>query len=97
MENTSLAGNPLLDLTQPPRFGAILPEHAAPALDHVLAENRAADRGYAGATEPHVVAGLTPACGYGQRTVARRLQCRPAEAHRLFHGTGAGRAALRRL
>ena len=42
MENTSLAGNPLLDLTQPPRFGAILPEHAAPALDHVLAENRAA-------------------------------------------------------
>jgi oligopeptidase A len=42
MENTSLAGNPLLDLTQPPRFGAILPEHVGPALDHVLAENRAA-------------------------------------------------------
>ena len=34
--------NPLLDLEQPPRFGAILPEHAGPALDQVLAENRAA-------------------------------------------------------
>jgi len=42
MENTSLAVNPLLDLTQPPRFGAILPEHAGPALEQVLAENRRA-------------------------------------------------------
>jgi len=41
MENTSLASNPLFDLSQPPRFGAILPEHAEPALDRVLAENRA--------------------------------------------------------
>ncbi|MDO8596497.1 MAG: oligopeptidase A [Sulfuricaulis sp.] len=42
MENTSLAANPLLDLTQPPRFGAILPEHVGPALEQVLAENRRA-------------------------------------------------------
>lgn len=42
MENTSLAANPLLDLTQLPRFSAILPEHAGPALDQVLAENRRA-------------------------------------------------------
>ena len=42
MENTSPAANPLLDLTQPPRFGAILPEHAGPALEQVLAENRRA-------------------------------------------------------
>jgi oligopeptidase A len=41
MENTSLVSNPLLDLAQPPRFGAILPAHAEPALDRVLAENRA--------------------------------------------------------
>src|SRR3990170_8323099 len=34
--------NPLLDLTQPPRFGAILPEHVGPALEQVLAENRRA-------------------------------------------------------
>ncbi|MCR4302495.1 MAG: oligopeptidase A [Sulfuricaulis sp.] len=40
MENISPANNPLLDLTGPPRFGAILPEHVEPALDHVLAENR---------------------------------------------------------
>lgn len=40
MENISPANNPLLDLTGPPRFGAILPEHVGPALDHVLAENR---------------------------------------------------------
>ena len=32
--------NPLLDLAQPPRFGAILPEHTGPALDQVLTENR---------------------------------------------------------
>jgi oligopeptidase A len=42
MENTSLAANPLLDLTQPPRFSAILPEHVGPALEQVLAENRRA-------------------------------------------------------
>jgi oligopeptidase A len=42
MENTPLAGNPLLDITQPPRFSAILPEHVGPALDHVLGENRRA-------------------------------------------------------
>jgi oligopeptidase A len=40
MENISPADNPLLDLSGPPRFGAILPEHVGPALDHVLAENR---------------------------------------------------------
>lgn len=40
MENTSLAVNPLLDFTQPPRFRAILPEHVGPALDRVLNENR---------------------------------------------------------
>jgi oligopeptidase A len=40
MENISPANNPLLDLTGPPRFGAILPEHVGPALDHTLAENR---------------------------------------------------------
>jgi oligopeptidase A len=34
--------NPLLDFTGLPRFGAILPQHIAPALDHVLAENRRA-------------------------------------------------------
>ena len=34
--------NPLLDLAQPPRFGAILPEHVGPALEHILAENRRA-------------------------------------------------------
>ncbi|HEY5700566.1 MAG TPA: M3 family metallopeptidase [Gammaproteobacteria bacterium] len=32
--------NPLLDLTGPPRFSAILPEHVGPALDYVLNENR---------------------------------------------------------
>ncbi|HSD96772.1 MAG TPA: oligopeptidase A [Sulfuricaulis sp.] len=42
MENTPLAANPLLDLTQPPRFNAILPEHVGPALEQVLAENRRA-------------------------------------------------------
>ncbi|MBI5783020.1 MAG: oligopeptidase A [Gammaproteobacteria bacterium] len=34
--------NPLLDVSRPPRFGAILPEHVGPALDHVLTENRRA-------------------------------------------------------
>ncbi|MEW6330849.1 MAG: M3 family metallopeptidase, partial [Pseudomonadota bacterium] len=42
MENTSLNSNPLLDLTQTPRFGAIRPEHVGPALEAVLAQNRAA-------------------------------------------------------
>ena len=42
MEYTSLASNPLLDFSQPPRFSAILPAHVAPALDQVLAENRRA-------------------------------------------------------
>ena len=42
MENTSLAANPLLDLTQPPRFGGIRPEHVGPALEAMLAENRGA-------------------------------------------------------
>jgi oligopeptidase A len=40
MENISPVANPLLDFTQLPRFGAILPEHIGPALDYVLAENR---------------------------------------------------------
>ncbi|MCR4346335.1 MAG: oligopeptidase A [Sulfuricaulis sp.] len=53
MENTFLVNNPLLDLTQPPRFGAILPEHAGPALDHVLAENRAALERVLKADGPH--------------------------------------------
>jgi oligopeptidase A len=34
--------NPLLDATGLPRFAAIRPEHLAPALDYVLAENRSA-------------------------------------------------------
>ena len=42
MENTSPVANPLLDVSQPPRFGAIRPEQAGPALDTVLAENRGA-------------------------------------------------------
>jgi len=33
--------NPLLDFAGLPRFGAIRPEHVTPALDQVLAENRA--------------------------------------------------------
>ncbi len=45
MENTPHAANPLLDLAQLPRFGAILPEHVGPALDEVLAENRRALEG----------------------------------------------------
>jgi len=40
MENISPVANPLLNFTQLPHFGAILPEHIGPALDHVLAENR---------------------------------------------------------
>lgn len=40
MENISPVNNPLLDLTGPPRFSAILPEHVGPALDYVLNENR---------------------------------------------------------
>ena len=42
MESTSPVANPLLDVSQPPRFGAIRPEHVGPALDRVLAENRRA-------------------------------------------------------
>src|SRR3990167_4924473 len=38
----AMNNNPLLDLAQPPRFGAILPEHVGPALEHILAENRRA-------------------------------------------------------
>ena len=34
--------NPLLNVSGLPRFNAIRPEHVAPALDHVLVENRAA-------------------------------------------------------
>jgi oligopeptidase A len=33
--------NPLLDLSGLPRFGAIRPEHVTPAVEHVLADNRA--------------------------------------------------------
>ncbi len=33
--------NPLLDLETLPAFGSIQPEHAKPALEHILAENRA--------------------------------------------------------
>jgi oligopeptidase A len=33
--------NPILDTTGLPRFDAIRPEHIAPAIDHILAENRA--------------------------------------------------------
>ena len=53
MENTSLASNPLLDLAQPPRFDAILPEHAGPALDQVLTENRYALEGLLVAGGPY--------------------------------------------
>jgi oligopeptidase A len=33
-------GNPLLDFSGLPRYGSILPEHVAPAIDRLLAENR---------------------------------------------------------
>jgi oligopeptidase A (EC:3.4.24.70). Metallo peptidase. MEROPS family M03A len=33
--------NPLLDQTGLPRFAEIRPEHVAPAIDQLLAENRA--------------------------------------------------------
>ena len=45
--NTSLhsgnlhSGNPLLNFTGLPRFAEIRPEHVAPAIEHLLAENRA--------------------------------------------------------
>jgi oligopeptidase A len=40
--NTSLhSTNPLLDFTGLPRFGEIKPEHVAPAIEQLLAENRA--------------------------------------------------------
>src|SRR3989344_8246439 len=42
MANPSHGPNPLLDLPQTPRCSAILPGHVEPALDLVLAENRAA-------------------------------------------------------
>jgi oligopeptidase A len=41
-QNTSSNSNPLLDFTGLPRFGAIRPEHVEPALDTLLAQNRAA-------------------------------------------------------
>src|SRR5712692_971167 len=33
--------NPLLDFSGLPRFGSVRPEHVAPAIDQLLAENRA--------------------------------------------------------
>ena len=35
------SANPLLDFTGLPRFAEIKPEHVAPAIDQLLAENRA--------------------------------------------------------
>ena len=40
--NTVMESNPLLDLSGLPRFRAIRPEHVTPAVDQVIAENRAA-------------------------------------------------------
>ena len=40
-QNTSATGNPLLDFSGLPRFRAIRPEHVEPALDEMLARNRA--------------------------------------------------------
>ena len=40
--NEPLAANPLLDFETLPRFGEIGPEHVGPAVDHLLAEARAA-------------------------------------------------------
>ena len=40
--NTVTESNPLLDLSGLPRFRAIRPEHVTPAVDQVIAENRAA-------------------------------------------------------
>lgn len=40
MKETLECDNPLLDLAGLPEFGAILPEHAEPAVDWVLARNR---------------------------------------------------------
>ncbi len=45
--------NPLLDLTTLPRFSAILPEHVEPAIDTVLAENRARIAQLLSATDPY--------------------------------------------
>ena len=52
MENTSPVNNPLLDFAQLPRFGAILPEHVTPALDRILADNRATLEGLLAAGGP---------------------------------------------
>jgi len=38
---TALADNPLLDFSGLPRFDAIRPEHVGPAIDALLAQNRA--------------------------------------------------------
>ncbi|MDE0282791.1 MAG: M3 family metallopeptidase [Gammaproteobacteria bacterium] len=40
MKETMQCGNPLLDLSGLPDFGAILPEHVEPAVDRVLSRNR---------------------------------------------------------
>lgn len=40
--NSVAESNPLLDLSGLPRFGAIRPEHVTPAVDQVIAQNRAA-------------------------------------------------------
>lgn len=39
--NSELANNPLLDLSGLARYDAVLPEHISPAIDHLLASNRA--------------------------------------------------------
>jgi oligopeptidase A len=44
--------NPLLDFSGLPRFGEIQPEHVTPAVDQLLAENRALVERAATATEP---------------------------------------------
>ena len=60
--------NPLLDFSGLPRYKAVRPEHVAPAIDQLLAENRA------------VIARLAdelvgfPPCGVAQRLVARALE-----------------------
>lgn len=41
VQNTSKSDNPLLDFSGLPHFNAIRPEHVEPALDTLLAHNRA--------------------------------------------------------
>ncbi len=53
MENITPATNPLLDFAQPLRFSAILPEHIAPALDQVLAQNRGELEGLVTTARPY--------------------------------------------